>query len=912
MFAALPLFPPADSPPRPALDPSRAEALAGELTHALDSIFGPSASQYDPALDLPALRSDLRALLALAPIGHPEADAAASLVAFHRVLASRHALAPSTWTLLLDRAASHPALADHPLALAAPLLINALPRLPYLRALAGFFNQLAGPAPALALAESALALHALLAAAPGSAPTLRVAAAIEPASAPCIDSLDTNEAALVARLRADLEQTGVDEALAGLAWLRRLRAAPALLENADPLFDSAVRSALAPEGSPPAALFRLRLVGRHRQNTPEACDSLSPLAAERAAALPTAFAAARPALRSLNIIARDLAEWPETLLAETSSHRAAAYVADVLLEEHRLRRPAAARAVAFRRLALDFARETATPLAEMPAVVEHLASLPAWQRGEPAAALSILRASCATLRAASTLLASHAAIGADAARRAYAAQPDYAAKTGPSGEKACGKDNGLTLRQLALLLLDGQPQPAERLQEWWSATVGVHIVNRPPHLFVQNLRSLHAALRHALPPEGLDAVFPPLHQLYKEAIGVPDSPLLHFGAYPAPALPAIAPARFAGPAFLKAHLKRVSALVEAPPAFVPAWTAWLENPAEDSLAALALAQGAEPVLRATALLLGDALRANPAPADDALSALARLPARLAVRQLADHLEKTRSEATKGERDLALTHAYLAEQLRLRPLESAVLQTSRFLLELVGPHLVEGPAELEKNIQAARSALASDCPALARPLLDLWFAQLVAIGPRLCALRPFLQLAYPSGHPALDRAGHDEKNLRGALTSVLLPSLATTGSAPWPGVNLAAAAPSVSAGQRERLVAFLDTLFDQLDGTVYYDLLALVGEPSPASEPPCETTVLPPPASPRRAALTAAPPKAGLLGGLFGAPPAHLAHDLAIAAALSPGWLAPLLPAFAPEAVRAQAEALRQTWSNLTA
>jgi hypothetical protein len=899
MFAPLPLFPTTVTAPlRSAPSQLEADDIARDLTHALDAIFGPSGSQYDPALDHAALTKDLASFLAIPPIVGAEADIAACLVSFNHELAAKHPLAPSTWTLLLDRAASHPALSRHPLSLIATQLGAAMPRLPYLRDLRVFFTALPGSSETVAMAESALVLHALLAAAPASDLALRLAAAIDPGEALRIDSLDTVEASLVSCLRDRREQTGVDEALAGLSWLRRLRAAASIHCGADALLDAAVRCSLVPEGTPPAVIFRLRLVGHHGLHQASTYASLTEQSTATSAALPASLSLARPALRSLSVIARDLAEWPETLRFAVGREPAAAQIANILVEEHRLRRPAAARAAAFRRIAVEKAPgKPISLLSALPAALNHLGALPEWKNGEPAVALDALRAALPVLEAASALLESHFAIGADTARRAYAAQPDYAAKTGPSGEKACAKDNGLTLRQLALLLLDGQPQPAERLQDWWSATVGVHIVNRPPHLFVQNLRALHAALRHALPPAGLDAVFPALHQLYKEAIGVPDSPFLYFGSYPLPVRQTIDREVLANPVFRKTHLKRVSALACDATAFAADWIGWLDAPCAAGLANLARAHGADSVLRAASLLLGDVLRNGPGSAHPTTREIAALPERLALALLADHLEKPRPEASNCERDLALTHAFFGEQLRLRPLDSAVLQSLRFLIELVGPHLVEGAEEWEKNVRASRSALIEDCPDLARPVLERWFSLLLVVGPRLVAFRPFLQLAYPVGHPALDRGGREEKTLRGALTCILLPELVPA-SAPWSGARLAALASAVDAGQRERLVAFLDTLFDQLDGANYYDLLTLLGEPAarPTVEP---EIVFPSDNSPRLAALLAPPKKSGLLGGLFGPAATDLAHDLANAAALSPAWLAPVMPNLAAEAVRPQ-------------
>ena len=375
------------------------------------------------------------------------------------------------------------------------------------------------------------------------------------------------------------------------------------------------------------------------------------------------------------------------------------------------------------------------------------------------------------------------------------------------------------------------------------------------------------------------------------------------GAYPVAPLPAPAADGFADAVFRKRHLRRVSALAGAPDAFIAAWTAWLDAPSEAALSPLASAHGAEPVARACVLLAADLLRER-GPDDAAARFASSLPARLAVRLLADHLDRPASEDDACLRDLGLTHAYLAEQLRVRPVDEAVLQTTRFLVEIVGPHLVEGPAAWEKNIAAAHLALESGCPALARPLLARWAGHLRALGPRLVALQHFLCLAFPAGHTALAPELAAEKTLRGALTAALLPYLLSA-EAPWPGEALRALAP---ASAPEPLVAFLDTLFDQLDGADYYDLLAILSAPPPPLAAPASAT--PAASAGLRAALAAPLPKKGLLGAFFGPPPEQLAHDLALVALLSPPWLAPVLPELAPAEHRPLAVGQVRAWSDL--
>lgn len=893
---------------RPVLTTAQAASVARELTQALDVIFGARSAQYDPALDLPRLTDDLAAVLASPAAPSEAADQANALTLFQRPLVARHALAPSTWTLLLDRVASHPGLARHPCAVIAPQLVAALPRLPYLRAVTAHFDATSSDEKSAPL-ESLLSLHALLTADGSSDLALMLSASFAPSPALVGVNLDALEASLVAHLRTTLEQTEIDEAVSAVAWLRRLAAAPGALDGADALKDSAIRAALAPTGVSALVLFRLHLIGRHRIVQAAACETLLAKGPSLANELPELFAAARPAIRGLSTISRDLAAWPDDLLADLAK-KDHVFVASILVAEHRLRRPASARVQAFRRIAEDFSRETGTPLSALGDTLSALAVQPAWRTAEPAAALEALRDALPSLEAATLLLARHAEIGTDTARRAYAIQPAYAVQTGSAGEKAYAKDNALTLRQLALYLLDCQPRTSERLQAWWNAIVGIHIANRPDHLFVHNLRCLHAALRAVLPAAALDLVFAHVHQLYKEAIGTPDSPLLHFGAYDLPLLETkTAYAPLSGDS-QKAHLKRVAALVGAPQAFASAWLSWLAAPDESTLPSLVTAHGAEPVPRALALLLGDVVRDQGIDHPSARR-VAALPARLAVNLFARHIDQPHAAAEdKFLCDLALTHTYLAEQLRIRPLDHAVLQATRFLIELVGPYLVEGAAAWERDILAAHASLERDCPALARPLLDRWTAHLRALGPRLVELRPFLQLAFPAGHPSLAASIGEEKHLRGALTAALLPHLLPAGS-PWSGASLRAILPAANQADTTRLIAFLDTLFDQLDGACYYELLAVFSDTSTSP-----VVALPASDAPRRpgavlaVALATPPPKKGLLSSLFGPPPEHLAHDLALASNLAPDWLAPLLLDFVPEPVRPLAATQALAWSAL--
>lgn len=98
--------------------------------------------------------------------------------------------------------------------------------------------------------------------------------------------------------------------------------------------------------------------------------------------------------------------------------------------------------------------------------------------------------------------------------------PDYAEKVGPTGRVSCIRDNTLTLRQVANLLLSDTDSPHEVLAEWWNSAVGSYLATRPARLFEVNLAAIYHALNRELDPAEVSAAFTPIQIVYRESLGI--------------------------------------------------------------------------------------------------------------------------------------------------------------------------------------------------------------------------------------------------------------------------------------------------------------------------------------------------------------------------------------------------------
>lgn len=101
-----------------------------------------------------------------------------------------------------------------------------------------------------------------------------------------------------------------------------------------------------------------------------------------------------------------------------------------------------------------------------------------------------------------------------------AALPEYATKVGATGRVSCVRDNTLTLRQIANLLLSDHASPHEVLAEWWNSAVGSYLATRPARLFEVNLAAIFHALNRELDSSEVSAAFSPIQVVYRESLGI--------------------------------------------------------------------------------------------------------------------------------------------------------------------------------------------------------------------------------------------------------------------------------------------------------------------------------------------------------------------------------------------------------
>ncbi len=106
------------------------------------------------------------------------------------------------------------------------------------------------------------------------------------------------------------------------------------------------------------------------------------------------------------------------------------------------------------------------------------------------------------------------------ANEVMATLPDYGARVGPTGLVSCVRDNTLTLRQVASLLLADTASPHEVLAEWWNSAVGSYLATRPARLFETNLAAIYHALNHHLDTAEVAAAFTPIQIVYRESLGI--------------------------------------------------------------------------------------------------------------------------------------------------------------------------------------------------------------------------------------------------------------------------------------------------------------------------------------------------------------------------------------------------------
>lgn len=111
-------------------------------------------------------------------------------------------------------------------------------------------------------------------------------------------------------------------------------------------------------------------------------------------------------------------------------------------------------------------------------------------------------------------------IATSVAEEVMLALPDYARQVGVSGRVSCVRDNTLTLRQVASLLLSDSSAPHELLADWWSSAVGSYLATRPVRLFECNLSAIYHSLSRYLDSAEVTAAFTPIQLVYRENLGI--------------------------------------------------------------------------------------------------------------------------------------------------------------------------------------------------------------------------------------------------------------------------------------------------------------------------------------------------------------------------------------------------------
>lgn len=93
-------------------------------------------------------------------------------------------------------------------------------------------------------------------------------------------------------------------------------------------------------------------------------------------------------------------------------------------------------------------------------------------------------------------------IGQTAAAEIYTELEDYRTRSGPDSQSLCARDNSLILRRVALATLASE-DAFEFISQWWNNVVNLYLATRTPRLFHVQLRALtHQSDEHLGPPAG--------------------------------------------------------------------------------------------------------------------------------------------------------------------------------------------------------------------------------------------------------------------------------------------------------------------------------------------------------------------------------------------------------------------------
>lgn len=899
------------------------EAIAQRVTQRVEAVYG-RGDRMEADLDFVSLAKAVKVFLqdwARAESTGPDMAALIALHAFQERIIRSHQASSDAWQLLLHSLNTDPDLQDMGMEDLVEVLTEALPRFATLQV---FSAKAKSANPAIPAELQSLAVfHIILTAAPQARLTMkamsllqfdRIAASVKQGAT----ALDATLKGLREDLRLKLEQYQIDNWDEALAWMRRIESGEKALQSLSGDIGSHAQAAFSGSTDPrrlsglcqeliqiavrlgngsmdaglTAPVFRTTLVQDY------GCDpKVAPWAQAEDLATGSLEVLGKlgtdPLLMPARTQLRKLAETVrQTGLYSISSARAAAsadwspsspLMSDPVLAkrcqrdlgfllnrvalEYRLARPATAQHAVLR----WFAQEVAVHLQHLPDqdFIDRWGELTA--HCAPNLSAELLEAAQNThqnlprLTTALKLIRHHATFGRQTAEHVMSQLPEYHKTVGENGTELCARDNALTLLQAGHILLSGGENPAEQLAAWWNSVVATYIVNRPNQLFEANLQGMHATLLENLSPTEIDTIFPVLHQVYKESLGIQDLPLLFFReSRDCDLILPHAKLSKAGTALPqdpdRARLvKRISSMADSGNKSLGAEIAQFFEIVEETFAAPITNQKAwsqlrpalqkwlkasnpTTLIRCLAAVASEGSRQNDSAGND-LSAFALLGVRLVVQDtLANQLEsnwatsagpRIAAAATSGggddvaqdkcARDLGLMNDFLIRQLRTQSFETGALNTIRFLIECVVPYVGYPTETWEEVFKDWQRSHAPKVNGITKPLFDALANLLASSAVHFPTLSGICGNTFRAGSTVFSTDVAEEKTLRNVFST----TLAHTG-APLEGLLnrelLRATGFRRGATQRkdaekifDRLVLHLDQLFDHIDGDIYYKL-----------------------------------------------------------------------------------------------
>ncbi len=900
--------------------------IAGRIVGQVEAVYG-KGDRLEADLDFSSLRKALAAFFkewSAAALANPTTAQISALDSFFRLIIGRHLASTEAWQLMLQALNSAAELNDLGLDDVVHVLVEALPRFSTLHLLMAKAHQ--GEKPLQPELLSLIGLHILLTSAPLSSlashtTSLLQFEAIVTAVKANTPALDGTVKGLREALRLKLEQYQIDWWDDALSWLRKIEKTAATLQELGPVLETEINQALANAtdarrlaGLALALIRQSTLLGngtldagittavvRNILVLDYGCDPTAApwsqaetLAEAIMQALSkvgsnTALLPARTQLRKLAETVTEVGQYslkssrataavwkPTRALASDENSRARCqrdmgFLLQRIALEHRAARPQQA----VTNVLYWFTQEVATHLQQLPGdrfvlswqdLIE--SSAPKLGSALTEAAQRIAEA-LPRMTAALKLIRHHERIGMHTAKHVMARLPEYQKTVGERGTNLCARDNSLTLLQTGRILLSGVDDPTEKLASWWNSVVAAYIVNRPKQLFESNLQALHAALQSALTTDELDRVFPILHEVYKESLGITDLPIVFFresrevDVHPnhnrATQAAAAFPTTMERPRWVKLinQLTNPGAksfsesletfLTQSPVALNQLGNhgaAWTQM--RDFLRDWNQIAGPEVLIRTLGCISSEATRRKDTAGED-LSAFALGGITLIVQEtLATQLESSWASAAgprlaaaapsgagddvaqgKCARDLQLFNDFLIRQLRTQSMSVAALNSCRFLIECVVPY-VDYPAETWREVFADwQRSHVGQTNTITRPLLDGLAQLFIESAGQFPELRGICQSSFSPNSTLFSNQLSTEKITRGVI-STLLASGAAPATGVFSGDSLRCAGFRHTAIEKvgdaevfDSVLHHVDTLFDSLDGVIFYELQELV-------------------------------------------------------------------------------------------